>query len=89
MILICATCRLYIHFFKSAKVATLVKNFNFENTLACYPHQDFEKQFLSTLNNTYVYRRVSFSAVDIFISKEDDICGQNFLFMVTTISFFG
>ena len=37
---------------------------------------------------SYVYRRVSFSAVDIIISKEEEIFGQKILMMETTISFF-
>ena len=48
---------------------------------------DFEIQFFSTLFNTYFYRRVSFSAVDINISKEEEIFGPKIMMMVTTISF--
>ena len=40
------------------------------------------------LFNTYVYRRVSFSEVDIIISKEEEIFGPQVLMMVTTIYFF-
>ena len=38
--------------------------------------------------NTYVYRRVSFSAVEIIISKEEEIFSPKILMMETTISFF-
>ena len=74
---------------EAAKVATSVKVFNVGKTLACYPHQDFEIQFFSTLLNTYVYLHVSFSAVDIVLLKEEKIFNKNILMMVTTISFFG
>ena len=56
--------------------------------MECFPHQDFEIQFFSTRFNTYVYRRVSFTAVDIIISKEEEIFGPKILMMETTISFF-
>ena len=45
-------------------------------------------QIFSTVFNTYVYRRVSFSAVDIIISKEEAIFGPKILMMEMTISFF-
>ena len=51
-------------------------------------HQDFEIHFLSTVFNTYAYRRVSFSAIDIIISKEEEIFGPKILMMETTISIF-
>ena len=70
------------------KVAILVKFLNVEKTQAFFPHQDFEILFFSTLFNTYVYRRVSFSAVDIIISKQDEIFGPNIFMMETTISIF-
>ena len=57
--------------------------FNVEKTQACFPHQGFEIQFFSTLFNTYVYRRVSFSAVVIIISKEEKIFGPKMLMMKT------
>ena len=44
--------------------------------------------FFSALFNTYVCRRVFFSAVDIIISKEEEIFGPKILMMVTTILFF-
>ena len=47
---------------EAAKVATLLKFVNVGETSACFPHQDFEIQFFSTLFNTYVYCRVSFRA---------------------------
>ena len=68
---------------EAAKVATLVKFFINEKT-----HQDVEIQFFSTRFNTYVYRRVSFRAVDIIISKEEEIFSPKTLMMETTISFF-
>ena len=71
----------------AAKIATMVKFFNVEKTLAYFPHQDFEIQFFSTVFHTYVYRRVSFSAVDIIISKEEEKFGTKILMMKTTISF--
>ena len=73
---------------EAAKVATLVKFFNVEKNNACFPHQDFEIQFFPTLFNRYVYRHVSFTAVDIIISKEEEIFGPKILMMETTISFF-
>ena len=42
----------------------------------------------STLFNTYVYRRVSSSEVDIIISKEEEIFGPQILMMVTTVYFY-
>ena len=51
---------------------------------ACFPHQDFEIKFSSTLFNTYVYCHVSISAVDIIISKEEDIFGPQILLMEMT-----
>jgi len=88
--LVCTTCRLNIFLNppEAAKVATSVKFFNVGKNKACFPHQDFEIQFFSTLFNTYVYRRVSFTAVDIIISKEEEIFGPKILMMETTISFF-
>ena len=38
---------------EASKVATSVKFFNVEQTLACFPHQNFEIQFFSTVFNTY------------------------------------
>ena len=72
---------------EAPKVATLVRFFNVEKTEACFPHQDFEMQFFSTLFNKYVYRRVSISVVDIFISKEEEIFGPKILMMETIIPF--
>ena len=87
--MICTTCGLKIlkNPPEAAKVATLVKFFNVEKNNACFPHQDFEIQFFSTLLKTYVYRRVSFTAVDIIISKEEKVFGPKILMMETTISF--
>ena len=70
---------------EAAKVAKL---FNLEKTYACSPHQDFEMQFFSTLFKTFVYRRVSFSAVEIILSKEQEIFGPKILMMETTISIY-
>ena len=47
----------------AAKVATFVKFFKAGKTYACYPYQDFEIRFFSTLFNTNGYLCVSFSAV--------------------------
>ena len=44
--------------------------------------------FFSNRFNTYVYCHVSFSAVDIIISKEEEIFSPKILMMETTISFF-
>ena len=45
------------------------------------------REKISTLFKTYVYRHVSFSGVDIIISKEEEIFGPKILMMETTISF--
>ena len=45
--------------------------------------------FCSTLLKIYVYIRVSFSAVDIVISKEEEIFDPKILMMETTIYFLG
>ena len=66
---------------------------NFGKILQCwknlgiFPSSRFWYIF-STLFNTYVYRRVSFSAVAIIISKQQEIFGQKILMMETTISIF-
>ena len=87
--MVCTTCGLKIwkNPPEAAKVVTSVKFFNVGKNNACYPHQDFEIQFFSTLFNTYVYRRVSFTAVVIIISQEQEIFGSKILMMETTISF--
>ena len=38
-------------------------------------------------NFSTVYRRPSFSAIDIIISKKEEICGPKVLMMEATISF--
>ena len=79
-ILVFITCGLNVYKYppEAAKVATSVKFFNVEKTQACFPHQDFEIQFFSTLFNTFVYCRVSFTAVDLIISKEEEIFGPKY-----------
>ena len=64
------------------------KILQFWKNLGMLPSSRFWDTIFSTLFNTYVYRRVSFSAVDIIISKKEEILGPQFLMMVTTISFF-
>ena len=64
---------------EAAKVATSVKFFNVEKNLGMFPSSRFWDTFFKTLFNTYVYRRVSFSAVEIIISKEEEIFGPEIL----------
>ena len=67
---------------EAAKVASLVKF-----SMLKKPRHDFEIKFFSTRFNTYVYCRVSFRAVDIIISKDEEIFGPKILMMETTIFF--
>ena len=50
-------------------------------------HQDFDIQYFSTPFYTFVYCLVSYSAIDIIISKEEEIFGPRILMMETTIFF--
>ena len=67
---------------------------NFGKILQCWKNlgmfssSRFWDIIFSTLFNTYVYRRVSFRAVDIIISKQEEICGPKILTMETTIFIF-
>ena len=67
---------------------------NFGKILLCWKNLGMLLSFrfwdtiFSTLFNTYVYRRVSFSAVDIIISKEEEIFGPTILMMVRQYLFF-
>ena len=55
-----------------------------DREIRCVPYAGFFK----TVFNTYVYRRVSFSTVDIIISQEEEIFGPKILITKTTIYFF-
>ena len=55
--------------------------------LGMFPSSRFWDTIFSTQFNTYVYHRVSFSAVDIIILKEEEIFSPKILMMETTISF--
>ena len=61
------------------------QSWNFGRIIQCWNLGMFPS---SRFSDTYVYRRVSFSAVDIIISKEEKIFSPKILMMETTISFF-
>ena len=66
------------------------QSYNFSKIIQCKKNPSIKILryiFFSTLYNTYGYCHVSFSTVDIIISKEEKIFGPKILMMVTKIFF--
>ena len=73
---------------RNLKCLQKFKFVNVEKTYGCYPHQDFETHFCSTLFNTNVYLRMSFRALDIFTPKDKQIFKPKMVKMLTKTFFF-